>query len=152
MEHIAKTRDIRKASRRGAWPLVPAILMSTVLSGCMGSSFDLMDSSPKVDRSISTSTIPRGKPVDSRSDEATVQNAVSSADLEKLGASPLPWANATTGSAGVVTTIKEEKSDGLTCRQFQTTRHSYEGIANFVGRTCILNNGSWQLLAFDSKG
>lgn len=151
MKHIAKTAYSQKASLRRMRRFVAPVVAALLLSGCMGNSYDLMESA-KVDRTISTSTISRGKPVDARSDEATVQNAVTSADLSKLGNAPLPWANATTGSAGVVTAIREDKSDGLTCRQFDTTRHSYEGIAYFSGKTCILSNGSWQLLGFDKKG
>lgn len=151
MEHIAKTTDGKKGSAPDVRRVALPIMLVLSLTGCMGGAFDLMDS-PKVDRSISTSTIARGKPVDARSDEATVQNAVTSADLEKLGKAPLPWANATTGSAGVVTAIREEKVDGLTCRQFETTRHSYEGIANFLGRTCIVGSGAWQLTGFEKQG
>lgn len=150
VEHIAKSTIGRKAKLQRAAKAALPLTLILPLTGCMGSAFDLMDS-PQVDRSISTSTIARGKPADPRSDEATVQNAVTSADLGKLGKGPLPWANATTGSAGVVTAIREEKADGLTCRQFETTRHSYEGIAYFEGKACILNSGSWQLLGFAKR-
>ena len=112
----------------------------------MGSSFDLFGDS-KVDRSINTSTVPHGK-TEASSDETTVRNAISSADLQKLGTSPLPWANASTGSAGVVTAIKEESTNGVTCRRFSTTRHSYTGIANFSGRACLVGEANWQLTNF----
>lgn len=150
MRDIAKTTDGRKSKARTVASALLLFVIGLASSGCMGTSFDLFES-PKVDRSISTSTIARGKPIDARSDEATIQNAVTSADLGKLGDDPLPWANATTGSAGVVTAIREQKSDGLICRRFATTRHSYEGIANFEGRTCAVGSGNWQLLAFDRQ-
>lgn len=113
----------------------------------MGSSFDLFDS-PKVDRSISTSTIPRGNAGEASSDETTVRNAISSVDLDRLGKRPLPWANASTGSAGVVTGIREEITNGVTCRRFETTRHSYQGIGNFSGRACLVGEANWQLINF----
>ena len=120
------------------------------LSGCFGSSMDLFGSDT-VDSSISTSTIAKKGNGTSHSDELTVQSAVSSADLSKTEGKPLPWANATTGSAGVVTAIQEEKGDGVICRTFSTTRHSYEGIAYFSGKTCTAGSGSWQLMSFDRQ-
>jgi surface antigen len=120
------------------------------LSGCFGSSMDLFGSDT-VDSSISTSTVAKKGNGTSHSDELTVQSAVSSADLSKTEGKPLPWANATTGSAGVVTAIQEEKGDGVICRNFSTTRHSYEGIAYFSGKTCTAGSGSWQLMNFDRQ-
>lgn len=86
------------------------------------------------------------------SDEVTVTNAVTSADVAKIGGNPIPWANASTGSAGVITTVLEENQDGIHCRQFRTTRHSYMGIARFLGRTCMEGNGNWKLLSFQEEG
>ena len=117
------------------------------LGGCVGGGMDVL-SSAKVDR-LPTGTI-QAKPVtaDNISDEATVRNAVTSADINKLNGQPVPWANASTGSAGVIDTIVENDSSGQVCRQFRTTRHSYEGIANFFGKTCLVSAGEWQLLSF----
>lgn len=126
------------------------LVLCLPLCGCVGSAFDFA-SSASVDKSISTATISQTRSLDGRSDEATVRNAVSSADLEKLGANPLPWANSSTGSAGVVSAIREERQDGLICRHFSTTRHAYDGIANFSGRTCLTGQGQWQLLSFDKQ-
>nr|WP_244624836.1 RT0821/Lpp0805 family surface protein [Rhizobium daejeonense] len=105
--------------------------------------------SDSVDRSISTNTVATKRNTSSTSDELTVQNAVSSADLDKNAGNPLPWANAATGSAGVVTAIQEERDNGIVCRNFSTTRHSYEGIAYFAGKTCTTGSGQWQLMRFD---
>lgn len=119
------------------------------LSGCT-SSMDLFGGD-KVDR-ISTGSI-QAKPQSgtSVSDEATVRNAVTSADLAKVGAAPVPWANTATGSAGVVSSIREDKNQGHVCRAFTTTRHSYEGIALFSGQACLTNGGDWLLTAFDRQ-
>ncbi len=65
--------------------------------------------------------------------------------------SPLPWANASTGSAGVIDTIVENNDAGQVCRQFRTTRHSYVGIAKFYGKTCLVGGGNWQLLSFQPE-
>lgn len=129
-----------------------AIFSLFSLGGCVGGGMDIL-SSAKVDRSVSTGTVPTA-PVtaDSVSDETTVRNAVTSADLHKLGSQPVPWANASTGSAGIIDTIVESNASGQICRQFRTTRHSYEGIANFFGKTCLIGQGEWQLLSFQQAG
>ena len=127
------------------------VLAATLpLTGCFGSSMDLFGTDT-VDSSISTSTVARSGSLQGGSDELTVQNAVSSADLSKNGGNPLPWANASTGSAGVVTAIEEQKNGNMICRNFSTTRHSYEGIAYFSGKTCTAGSGSWQLMSFDRQ-
>ncbi len=135
---------MRKAS------MILVIAATLPLSGCFGSSMDLFGSD-NVDSSISTSTVSKkGNPA-SHSDELTVQSAVSSVDLDKTDGKPLPWANASTGSAGVVTAIQEEKGQGFICRNFSTTRHSYEGIAYFSGKTCTSGTGNWELMSFDRR-
>ncbi|MDH4440404.1 MAG: RT0821/Lpp0805 family surface protein [Rhizobium sp.] len=135
---------MRKAS------MIFIIAATLPLSGCFGSSMDLFGSD-SVDSSISTSTVSKKGNPSSHSDELTVQSAVSSVDLDKTDGKPLPWANATTGSAGVVTAIQEEKGQGFICRNFSTTRHSYEGIAYFSGKTCTSGTGNWELMSFDRR-
>jgi hypothetical protein len=135
---------MRKAS------MIFIIAATLPLSGCFGSSMDLFGSD-SVDSSISTSTVSKTGNPSSHSDELTVQSAVSSVDLDKTDGKPLPWANATTGSAGVVTAIQEEKGQGFICRNFSTTRHSYEGIAYFSGKTCTSGTGNWELMSFDRR-
>jgi hypothetical protein len=126
--------------------------MALPLGGCT-STLDLFGGSDKVDRSISTGTVPaKAQSETSLSDETTVRNAVSSADLAKVGSNPVPWANTATGSAGVVSAIREDNAEGRICRAFRTTRHSYEGIAVFAGQTCMTGAGDWMLTAFDRQG
>ncbi|MCL6706186.1 RT0821/Lpp0805 family surface protein [Pseudomonas sp. R2.Fl] len=149
MEDIAKSTDDTKgfAARLRLLPAFAVIGLS--LTGCVGAGLDLFGSE-KVDRSISTSTVAAGRP-GGHPDEMTVQNAVSSADLEKVGTSPLPWANAATGSAGVIRTIHENRDGNTVCREFTTTRHAYDGIASFDGKTCMMGDGQWHMLAFDRE-
>ncbi|WP_416798885.1 RT0821/Lpp0805 family surface protein [Ciceribacter azotifigens] len=128
--------------------IIAVALLVLPLTGCLAGGLDLFGDD-KVDRSIATGTV-AGNQANGGSDEMTVQNAVSSADLSKLGSDPLPWANASTGSAGVVTTIREQKQGGFVCRDFSTTRHSYEGIAYFSGKTCAVGPG-WRLMSFDRQ-
>lgn len=119
------------------------------LSGCT-SSMDLFGGD-KVDRISTGSVQNKAQSGTTVSDEATVRNAVTSADLAKVGAAPVPWANTATGSAGVVSSIREANSQGHVCRAFTTTRHSYEGIAMFSGQACLTEGGDWLLTAFDRQ-
>nr|WP_325440764.1 RT0821/Lpp0805 family surface protein [Pararhizobium sp.] len=121
--------------------------LCAVLSGCMSSGLDVAGSS-SVDSTMATGSVPAGKSTDTISDELTVRNAVSSADIGKLGANPVPWANTNSGSAGVISSIEEKQQNGTLCRTFTTTRHSYQGIAKFDGNTCLLQNGEWHLMSF----
>ncbi|WP_454287917.1 RT0821/Lpp0805 family surface protein [Rhizobium arsenicireducens] len=148
MRDIAKSNERKKGEPLGKSRLLIVLATTLPISGCFGGGMDLFGSD--VDRSISTHTVSTRKSDEGRSDELTVQNAVSSADLSRAG-NPLPWANAATGSAGVVTTIQEQKANGVVCRDFSTTRHSYEGIASFSGKTCTTGSGQWQLMSFDRR-
>lgn len=150
MAVIANSQCRTKRLSASVTRAIAITLALSLLTSCT-SSMDLFGSD-KVDRSIATGTIPqRTKSPDSQSDEATVRNAVSSADLAKVSGQPLPWANSATGSAGVVSSIREDRSQGHLCRAFTTTRHSYEGIAMFSGQACLVESGDWMLTAFDRQ-
>ena len=147
---------IAKSSKPKKGPMQRTVCLFVLTSTCLAvasctSSLDLFGSASKVDRSISTGTVAGGQSETSLSDEATVRNAVTSADLDRIGTTPLPWANAATGSAGVVSSIREARNTGKVCRDFTTTRHSYEGIAVFSGQACLLRGGDWLLTAFDRQ-
>ncbi len=151
MELIAKTGLHTKGLplRCGVFCVIGVSMLA--LSGCVAGGLDLF-SSAKVDRSVATGTVPQPAPTsDSLSDEMTVRNAVTSADIQRIEGQPLPWANASTGSAGVIDTIVENNDSGVICRQFRTTRHSYVGIAKFYGKTCLVDGGNWQLLSFQPE-
>jgi hypothetical protein len=83
------------------------------------------------------------------SDEKTIRDAVSSANIESLGANPLAWANAYTGSRGTVTALSEHKlDDGRVCRKFSTTRESFDGVGVYNGETCTATANNWFMRAF----
>lgn len=152
MEVISKSTVETKGLRAKSGILVAIGIAFLSLSGCVSGGMDFLGTA-KVDRTVTTGTIPQA-PVttDSVSDETTVRNAVTSADLSKTNGQPLPWANASTGSAGVIDTIVENTNSGQICRQFRTTRHAYDGIANFYGKTCLIDSGNWQLMSFQQAG
>jgi hypothetical protein len=149
VEVIAKSKSRTKGSIVLGSRTAAMCLVGLSLAGCT-SSMDLFGSSDKIDRTISTGTVAGGPQHTGAalSDETTVRNAVSSVDLAKIGNSSVPWANTTTGSAGVVSQIREARTSGHICRDFTTTRHSYEGIAMFSGQTCLTGGGDWLLTAF----
>jgi len=125
-------------------------MITFCLSGCMSAGLDLADTAA-VDKSVSTGSLPAAVNRDSLSDEVTVRNAVSSADVARTEGNPIPWANSSSGSAGVISSIEEDRSNGQICRRFTTTRHSYQGIAKFDGNTCLLGNGEWYLTSFGPR-
>ncbi|MGO4566538.1 RT0821/Lpp0805 family surface protein [Rhizobium sp. 2YAF20] len=152
MEVISKSTVETKGLRAKSGILVAIGIALLSLSGCVSGGMDFL-STAKVDRTVTTGTIPQAPiTTDSVSDETTVRNAVTSADLSKTNGQPLPWANASTGSAGVIDTIVENTNSGQICRQFRTTRHAYDGIANFYGKTCLIDSGNWQLMSFQQAG
>jgi len=127
-------------------------IVPVCLSGCMGSG--LLSLSPSPDKKLTTGSIDQTEkaPSDTASDETTVRNAVSSADLSKSGPMQIPWANTSTGSAGVVNQISEEDNGSYVCRNFTTSRHSYRGISNFSGKACLVGSGEWQMVSFKEIG
>lgn len=144
----APVRDKRSRSLSAAAPLAASILASLILTGCGMGSMSTTDAA--VDHTTITANIPaaaQSADPERSSDETTIRNAVSSADIS-TGTSALAWANADTGSRGAISSVVETQESGTVCRKFRTTRESFDGIAIFDGKTCMVNPGSWQLTAF----
>jgi hypothetical protein len=123
-----------------------------MLAGCGagGFSFEKAD----IDRSIVTSNVPASSSSDSANlvaDQATIRNAVSSADLETLAGNAIPWANSESGSRGSIGQIVEDKSGGQLCRRFNATRESFDGVSMFKGEACMVAAGAWRLDAFAAQ-
>ena len=85
------------------------------------------------------------------SDEATIRNAVSSADVESLKGAPIPWANADTGARGAISNLVEDKSAGVLCRRFVTSRESFDGVALYNGQVCMVAPGAWRMERFGAS-
>ncbi|WP_197435200.1 RT0821/Lpp0805 family surface protein [Nitratireductor arenosus] len=128
--------------------LLPLVV---ALGGCVSSGFGLGDDGP--DRTIVTSAVAPSPAAavdtETRSDEATIRNAVTSANLETLAGGALSWANAETGSRGEVATIVEFERDGVRCRRFRVSRESFQGVALFTGETCLTPGAGWWTRAFE---
>ena len=69
------------------------------------------------------------------SDEATIRNAVSSADVAADRQRQIAWANADTGSRGAISALVESKEERHLCRKFTTTRESFDGVALYRGQS-----------------
>lgn len=148
LQDIAKWIEDTKVLSR-LMGIAAMCLTAATLSGCLGG-LDFAGSS-QVDRTVATNSVPSTRNDEDTSDAMTVRNAVSSADVTRIAGNPIPWANSSSGSAGVISSIAEEQVNGTTCRRFTTTRHSYQGIAKFDGNACLLGNGEWYLTSFGPR-
>jgi hypothetical protein len=111
------------------------------------------DGPPPPDKAIVTGSIPGsriGAPADETGDRDAVRAAVSTADAAARPAG-IPWADPSTGTVGVITTLTQSETSFGTCRSFETSRHSYDGIALYVGEACQADDGPWRLIEFRPK-
>jgi 17 kDa outer membrane surface antigen len=136
---------------RSGCPRAAALLAAAIsLSACGIGGFSLEKA--EVDRSLLTGAISSGTraPSDSErvSDEATIRNAVSAADVTTLDGTALAWANADTGSRGAISNLSESRDNGALCRKFTTSRESYDGVGLYHGEVCMAGSGLWRMMNF----
>lgn len=128
-----------------------ALAAIAVVSACGAGGFSL--DKADVDRSLLTGSVPATPSAyadpGQRSDEITIGNAVSSADIEELRGQAIPWANAETGARGAISALNENTHRGVLCRQFSATRESFDGVGMFKGEICSAGAGTWQMTSFD---
>lgn len=132
-----------------AVPAAALLCAAALLSACGSGGFSLEKA--EVDRTFYTSNVPAPRTtveVERVSDEATIRNAVTSADVETLAGAPLPWANAETGARGQVTGIVETRGKGSLCRSFSATRESFDGVGMYRGEACMVASGAWRMQSF----
>lgn len=126
------------------------VLACLILPACATSGLGLVD--PGVDATVKTASVEATagrEDADRLSDETTIRNAVSSADMESLGGRPVAWANSGTGSRGSIAQLVELQQGGALCRRFVASRESFDGVALFRGETCMLRDGVWQMQKFE---
>lgn len=123
-----------------------------LLPACASGGFSLKQA--EVDSSLYTGQIPESRTADRASDrvsdEATIRNAVTSADIESLGGRPVPWVNSDTGTRGVIEGLAEFRREGVLCRRFSTSRESFDGVSLFKGEACMVSAGAWRLQSFEA--
>jgi hypothetical protein len=84
------------------------------------------------------------------SDETTIRNAVSSANLDGVSNGRLTWANSQTGSRGEVFGVVEYMDETRLCRRFGVSRESFQGISLYRGEVCMSIAGEWWVRTFES--
>ncbi|PTE09551.1 RT0821/Lpp0805 family surface protein [Mesorhizobium helmanticense] len=150
MSRIAQAFDSRQRSVIASASAKAAIvLVALPLAACGGGGFSLEQA--EVDRTILTSSTSANASLvdqDRASDQTTIGNAVSSADIEQLSGQAVPWANADTGSRGSITELAESRDKGQTCRRFTASRESFDGVALFKGEVCLAGAGAWRMQDF----
>ncbi len=130
-----------------------AILFATMLlGGCAagGFSLDKAETDPTILTGAVSDTSSATIDLDQLSDETTVRNAVSSADIELMKGAPIPWANAQTGARGAISSLVEEKVAGRLCRRFTTSRERFDGVALYRGEACMVAPGAWTMKDFSA--
>ncbi|MCF6117934.1 MAG: hypothetical protein EOS07_02105 [Mesorhizobium sp.] len=155
MSRIAQLFDSRQwrliasARAQAAVKAAAIVLVALPLAACGAGGFSLEQA--EVDRTILTSSTPASAlPIDQdrASDQATIRNAVSSADIQELGGQAVPWANSDTGSRGSITELAESRDNGQLCRRFTASRESFDGVALFRGEVCLAGAGAWRMQDF----
>jgi hypothetical protein len=142
-------RLIASAKAQAAVKAAAIVLVALPLTACGAGGFSLEQA--EVDRTILTSSTPAvASPIDQdrASDQATIRNAVSSADIQELAGQAVPWANSDTGSRGSITELAESRDNGQLCRRFTASRESFDGIALFKGEVCLAGAGAWRMQDF----
>ncbi|WP_340160042.1 RT0821/Lpp0805 family surface protein [uncultured Hoeflea sp.] len=139
-----KTRTVRRALLALALPACLA------LAGCMGGGSSAM-SALAIDDMTTAAITPLSAESEILSDETVIRDLVGSLSEDELVVSQ-PWSNSLTGSAGVVSNFTTLSDGARTCRLFQTTRHSFDGVALFNGRVCRRPDGGWDMVSLDRAG
>ena len=148
----ASPDDVRQCQARRA-ALIALLLALCLAGGCGTGGFGL--GKADIDRTIVTGDIGAAGAAmaadpDQSSDEMTVRNAVSSADIELMKGAPIPWANAETGTRGAISSLVEERGADTLCRRFVTSRERFDGVALFKGKACMVAPGAWTIKDFSA--
>jgi len=146
----ASLDDARQCQARHAGPIA-VFFVICLIAGCGTGGFGL--DKADLDRTIITGDIGTASAAadpDRSSDEATVRNAVSSADIELMKGAPIPWANAETGARGAISSLVEERGADAICRRFITSRERFDGVALYKGETCMVAPGAWTMKDFSA--
>ena len=144
----SKTFVARKQQGFSALSGLWAAVFICALSGCAMKDFSIEQAVP--DKATVTGSVAPAQQIDTKSssDQNTIRNIVSALNFTQWGNKPLPWSNPETGSQGTITAIAEKKNDTGLCREFQTSRESFDGVMLYKGETCLQNGGQWALKSF----
>ncbi|WP_339763414.1 RT0821/Lpp0805 family surface protein [uncultured Hoeflea sp.] len=136
-----KTRKLHRA-------LLALVLPACLgLSACMGGGSSAV-SALTIDSTTTAAITPLSAESEILSDETVIRDLVGNLSEDELVVSQ-PWSNSLTGSAGVVSNFTTLTDGEKTCRLFQTTRHSFDGVSLLNGRVCRRPDGGWDLVSLD---
>lgn len=144
--------DVTDGAKTGKGPTVSAsrhilaLILAIASSGCMRTAID-PSAVLSLDPITTASTETTGADAGTIADETAVAQAIAAAGTE----APLPWSNPSTGSSGVITAFSPSSGMDKECVAFETTRHSFDGIALFKGNACPAATGKWLLMEFKRK-
>mgnify|MGYP003666141265 CR=1 FL=1 len=141
----ATNREKSGTARRAF--LVLAMSACLGLSACMGGGSSAV-SALAIDEITTASISPLSAEGEIMSDEMVIRDLVGDLSQEELALSQ-PWSNSLTGSAGVISNFEIMTDGEKTCRLFQTTRHSFDGVALLNGQVCRRPDGGWDLISLD---
>jgi|GEM_PF-789930 len=120
------------------------------VSGCLGDGLALQ-LGPAPDRGIISGSI--GDTPTLPSDDDIIRDAVAQADVKTGPWQDIEWNHPGTGDGGVISYIKEKRSARSICRSFITSKHSYDGIAQYTGEICRARMGrEWTLKSIEQQG
>ena len=139
--------DREKAVKRRRLLLALSLPIWLGLSGCMGAGSSAI-SALSVDEMTTAAIAPLSAESEIMSDETVIRDLIGELSQEALE-TPQPWSNSLTGSAGVLSNFTTLTDGERTCRLFQTTRHSFDGVALYNGRACQRPDGGWDLVSMD---
>ncbi|MEM5473720.1 RT0821/Lpp0805 family surface protein [Hoeflea sp. AS60] len=117
------------------------------LSACMGGGSSAV-SALSLDETTTASIVRLSAESEIMSDETYIRDLVGGLSEQELSVTQ-PWSNSLTGSAGVISSVKIVTDGARTCRLFETTRHSFDGVALLNGQACRRPDGGWDLVSLD---
>lgn len=140
-----RKRFFRRSSVLLVWGLA-----TLPMTGCLSGGFGLGDKSG-VDQQLVTGSIPVYPML--QSDDDVITMAVSVANPKRGSLQNIPWSNIGTGTTGIISYVGERRSVTEICREFITSKHSYDGIAQFQGKICRTRMGkTWNLESIEEQG
>lgn len=104
----------------------------------------------KADNTIITGSVDIGSVNNGLAASQIALNGDEQAIRQKITTDPnaatLNWTNEATGSSGTMSILNSFVENGVPCRNFKTTRESFNGIMVYEGKACQQQDTSWDVL------
>ncbi|MBZ0164155.1 MAG: hypothetical protein K8H74_15760 [Notoacmeibacter sp.] len=128
------------------------LLLAGALAGCAtGNILTRAETDPTIITGSIPDPVSPSAESERASDELTIRNAVSSANLQETGDAPIAWANQDTGARGSITRVTEYKDrKGVLCRAFTASLERFDGVSQGAGEACLGPGGNWTMRSFGS--